>query len=171
MHIFLLGFMGAGKSHDGRRLAELLDLPFHDLDTQIEAAAGKSIKDIFADDGEEYFRQLEKQVLLATADLSPAIIATGGGAPCFHDNMDWMNENGITVFLDPPLSVLVKRLEAGRAHRPLLHKAEELASFVSAKLSARRSFYEKARIHVRPTDDTPDVTRLLQEQLAAALFQ
>ncbi|MEM9258298.1 MAG: shikimate kinase [Bacteroidota bacterium] len=170
MHIFLTGFMGAGKSYTGRRLASLLDVAFIDLDERIEVTAGTTINTIFADQGEQVFRQLEADTLRSLQTEIPGVVATGGGAPCYHDNMDWMNANGTTVFLDPPLSILVQRLEAGRSHRPLLHTADELAAFVQNKLESRRSDYEKAKIHLRPTDPEADVARLLHAELVSTFL-
>lgn len=170
MHIFLTGFMGAGKSYTGRRLANLLDVSFIDLDERIETYAGKTINRIFAEEGEAAFRQAEADALRSLQDEVPAVVATGGGAPCFHNNIDWMNANGTTVFLDPPVAVLVQRLAAGRAHRPLLHAAEELEAFVEKKLAQRRDDYEKSKIHLQPTDPTTDVARLLHAELVTAFL-
>lgn len=156
--------MGSGKSHTGRQLAEHLGIPFVDLDDRIEARAGKTISRIFADDGEEAFRKIERDELRATAN-ERAVVATGGGAPCFYDGMEWMNVQGITVFIDPPLSVLMARLEEGRNHRPLLESAAELEREIAARLAARRLIYEKARIHLRPTDPNTDLARLLHDYI------
>lgn len=153
--------MGSGKSHTGKRLAELLKFDFIDLDDEIESAAGKSISEIFASDGEKVFRRTERDVLRATAGRNRTVIATGGGAPCFHDGINWMNAHGTSVFLDPPLSVLITRLTAGRDHRPLIQAASELQTDIAARLIARRPTYEKAQIHLRPTDPNDDVARLL----------
>lgn len=164
--IYLTGFMGSGKSFTGQRLAELLSIPLIDLDGEIESTAGMTISEIFATEGEKAFRIRERDALRATAETPSAVIATGGGAPCFHAGMDWMNDNGITVFLDPPLAVVLARLEEGRSHRPLLQSPEELEIQVSARLAARRLTYEKARIHLRPTNPNADVARLLHTYLA-----
>ena len=157
--------MGSGKSHTGHRLAALLNVPFVDLDERLETAAGKTISRIFAEDGETAFRELERDLLRATADET-AVIATGGGAPCFHEGMAWMNDNGTTVFLDPPLPVLLARLSAGRDHRPLLQELADFEADIAARLAARRPIYEKAHIHLRPTDPNADVARLLSILLA-----
>lgn len=153
--------MGSGKSHTGKHLAELLRFDFLDLDAEIERAAGKTISEIFASEGEKTFRQTEHEVLLSTANRRNTVIATGGGAPCFHNGMNWMNAHGTTVFQDPPLSVLITRLTAGREHRPLLQSVSELEADIAARLAARRPTYEKAQIHLRPTDPNTDVARLL----------
>lgn len=159
--IYLTGFMGSGKSYTGQRLAERLGIPFLDLDAAIETAAGKTISEIFADDGEDIFRTLETAALRQTADLPTTVVSTGGGAPCFNKNMDWMNLHGLTVFLDPPISVLLERLEVGRAHRPVLQPAKELRTFITKKLASRRHHYEKAQIQVVLADPNAEVGRLL----------
>ncbi|MEL7160847.1 MAG: shikimate kinase [Bacteroidota bacterium] len=171
MHIYLTGFMGAGKSHDGRRLAEALNRPFIDLDDRIEAAARQSISSIFAEHGADFFRQLEAATLRSLATENPAVVATGGGAPCFHDNMAWMNAHGTTIFLDPPETTLVARLEKGRAHRPLLQDADALPEFIASKLASRRADYELAQIHFAPTDETEDAVRFILQQLQAKPLQ
>lgn len=153
--------MGSGKSHTGHLLADLLGLPFFDLDAAIEAGAGKTISKIFADDGEGAFRTLETAALRQTAELPPTVVSTGGGAPCFNDNMEWMNRQGITVFLDPPVSVLLHRLEIGREHRPVLQPAKELETFITEKLASRRHHYQKAQIQVVLVDPNAEVERLL----------
>ena len=147
-NIYLVGFMGAGKSHSGRELAAALDWPFVDLDAVIEAAAERTISAIFAEDGEATFRELEAAALRATANRAPAVIATGGGAPCFHDGMQWLLANGLVIFLDPPVEVLVERLEAGRAHRPLLQEGKELRRMITTRLNARRPVYDQAPIRI-----------------------
>lgn len=159
--IFLTGFMGSGKSYTGQRLAELLGLPFIDLDAEIESRAGQTITAIFAERGEAAFRVTERDVLRELAGGEAFVLSTGGGAPCFHDNMRWMNQRGTTVFLDPPVSVLLGRLEAGREQRPLLQNTGELEAFISQKLAFRRPDYEKAAIQLCLADPTADVARLL----------
>jgi shikimate kinase len=162
--------MGSGKSYSGQRLAQLLDVPFIDLDDEIERMAGKTISEIFSSEGEDAFRELEKTAVRNTLDLEAAVIATGGGAPCFHDSMEWMNGHGTTVFLDPSVDVLLARLEAGRAHRPLLQSAEELRQQVTTRLAARRPIYEKAILHLQPTNPNADVARLIYDELQASAW-
>lgn len=166
--IYLTGFMGCGKSYTGTRLAERLGLPFIDLDAKIERSAGKTINDLFAHDGEAAFRALEAKTLRATAEAPPAVVATGGGAPCYHDGMDWMNDHGATIFLDPPLEVLLARLEEGRDHRPLLQTGAALEDFVATKLAIRRPVYEEAQIQVTVTDPAIELIDLLVDLLAEA---
>lgn len=155
--------MGAGKSYTGKLLAKLLRVPFIDLDERIESAAGKTISAIFAEDGEEVFREYERQALRACAQLDGGVIATGGGAPCFHDGMDWMNDQGLTVFLDPTLEILFARLASGRSHRPLLEQEQAFQKAAASKLAARRPTYEKAQLQLRITDPNADVARYLHD--------
>jgi len=98
MKIFLIGFMGCGKSHWGKQLSQKLQMPFFDLDEKVEENEGKTITEIFADYGEEYFRLLEKDVLhLLTESHESFIMATGGGTPCFYNTIDYLNAKGTTV--------------------------------------------------------------------------
>src|SRR5512133_3442701 len=97
--IYLIGFMGSGKSTAGRELARLLGWSFTDLDTEVEKREGKTIRQIFAQKGEEYFRNLETKVLRDLNTLANSVISTGGGTPCHSDNMDFMLENGLTIYL------------------------------------------------------------------------
>lgn len=160
MRIYLTGFMGSGKSYTGKLLAEKLGLNFVDLDTKIEAAAGRTVSEIFATSGEEAFRKLEAEALRDN-ETEGAVVATGGGAPCFHRNMEYMNEAGLTVFLDPSLDILVQRLEAGRDHRPLLQQEETLQTIIEKKLAARRPIYEQAQVQVTYDDPQFDVVAFL----------
>lgn len=159
--------MGSGKSFTGQALAALLEVPFIDLDDRIESAAGKTITAIFSEEGSEVFREYERQALRACAQGETAIIATGGGAPCFHDGIDWMNEHGITVFLDPTLDILFGRLASGRDHRPLLQTQEAFTENVTNRLAARRPTYEKAHLQLRITDPNAKVARYLYDYLTA----
>lgn len=147
-NIYLVGFMGAGKSFVGELLAERLYCPFHDLDKDVERLAQASIREIFAQRGEAWFRLLERRALQDTVFRTPGIIATGGGTPCFFDNMAWMNRAGTTVFLDVPTPILAQRLWQGRAKRPLISalSPEGLADFIEKRLGARRSYYQQAHL-------------------------
>jgi shikimate kinase len=167
MVIFLVGFMGSGKNWWGSTLAESLDIPFLDLDKEIENSTGMDIVSIFEEKGEAFFREQETKVLkmlydnisdAGTKKDSPgnminAIIATGGGTPCFSGNMHWMNQHGITVWLNPPVSELVGRLEKETEKRPLLKgkTTEELALFIEKKLEERNPFYNLANIEIKNT--------------------
>lgn len=146
MRVFIIGFMGSGKSFTGRRLAELLGYPFVDLDDRIEEQAQKTIAEIFESGGEDAFRAAEKRALRAMDAFTDVVVATGGGAPCFFDNMDWMNQNGLTIYLQTPVEILVQRLEGEKAHRPLVRKVEDLQQFIEEKLRERSTYYLQAAI-------------------------
>jgi shikimate kinase len=145
--IFLIGFMGSGKTFLGRQLAQLLNYEFIDLDERIEEHEKKSIAEIFSEDGEAYFRAKESLQLQMFAGKTNAVIATGGGTPCFHDNMKWMNDHGFTVYLQLSPEILFQRLQPEITHRPLLagKSDEEVKIFISTKLAERSVFYEQAK--------------------------
>ena len=148
--VFLIGFMTAGKTKTGKQLAKLLKRPFIDLDRVIEEKEKKSISEIFCERGENDFRKLEADTLLAL-DLSlNAVVATGGGTPCFHDNMNWMNENGISVWLQISVDAVMKRIAESKKPRPLLAnlQGDELKKFVKAKMTEREKFYSQAHIQL-----------------------
>lgn len=161
MKIFLIGFMGSGKTTSGKRLAGALDYPFFDLDHQIAAATGLSIHAYFAEHGEEAFRELEKHTLQTYTYPENCVVSTGGGTPCYFDNMDWMNGQGLTVFIDMPPLALAKRLEQGKQKRPLLKDLDEqgMVRFITEKLDLRLPFYNRARVIVNGVNLT---TALLQ---------
>lgn len=146
-HLFLTGFMGCGKSHWGRRLAEAWQMPFIDLDQRITERAGKSIPELFKLYGEENFRLLERDTLHHIALEPPSIIASGGGTPCFFDNMEWMNAHGWTAYLQTPVATLLERLLPDKAQRPLLANipVEDLEAFITQKLKERETWYLKAQ--------------------------
>ena len=150
MLLFLVGYMGCGKSSIGRALARRIGFRFLDMDTLLEERCGQSVREIFSAVGEERFRELERDVLRHLADdPSPdAVVATGGGAPCFFDNMDRMNEAGITVYFQMSPQKLAARLEHGKAKRPLLKDKtpEELFEFIRDNLSQRETFYLRSRL-------------------------
>lgn len=148
MKIFLVGFMGSGKTTLGQKLAELMDVAFIDLDNKIESAEEKSVSEIFRDRGEEYFRTIESEALRKTARIRNAVIATGGGAPCFHHNMKWMNENGITVYLKAEPGELYHRLLKERETRPLVAHLGDVAlfDFIMSSLAHREPYYARAAI-------------------------
>lgn len=144
--IFLVGYMGAGKTTLGRALAKTLGLQFVDLDCYIEERYHKTISQIFADKGENGFRELEKRMLHEAGEFENVVISTGGGTPCFFDNMDYMNSQGTTVYLDVPVERLFIRLSIARHKRPLIKEKnnEELRAFISEQLEKREGYYRKA---------------------------
>ncbi len=151
--IFLIGFMGTGKTYWGKKWAQYEGLDFYDLDMIIEKQEGKSIADIFEKKGEAYFRQTEKACLRNFLNVERGIIACGGGAACFDDNMQWMNENGITICITASPAYILSRLEAGQHRRPLIKKFNqaELLFFIEQKLKEREPYYSQAKITLQAT--------------------
>ena len=151
MKLFLIGIMGTGKSFWCKKLSKKLKVGGYDLDFLIESHEEKSIAEIFAEDGEDYFRQSEGKVLRWFGEKKTFVLATGGGTPCFQDNMEWMNRQGITVWIDEPVTVLAERLKPGKEHRPLIkHLSDnELEQFLTNKLAERSSFYQQATYHLQ----------------------
>lgn len=156
MLFFLNGFMGSGKSHWGRIWAAQYKLGFVDLDEAIESAEGKPVVDIFESKGEAYFREEEAKKLREMGSLKNTIIACGGGAPCFKDNMQWMNEHGITVYISATPDEILRRLAKGQEQRPLIKKLNqaELLFFIEKKLKEREPFYTQANIILPSADIT-----------------
>ena len=151
MKYFIVGYMASGKSTFGKELAKDKGLPFLDLDESVEFREGRSISEIFAKEGEEYFRKREREILHEICnEADEVVLATGGGTPCFFDNMDYMNQAGTTVFLNTSPLVIVDRLKRQRADRPLLamYSDDELEFFVREHLESRLSFYLKAKEQV-----------------------
>lgn len=145
--IFFTGFMGCGKTTWSRKLAAHLGYDFIDLDHLLEEQAGMTIAEYFASYGEEAFRILESEVLKQTAYSNNTVISTGGGLPCFFDNMSWMNAHGKTVYIKLSPKTLVDRLEKGKAKRPLLRDkhGDELLAFITEKLAEREAYYLQAQ--------------------------
>ncbi len=147
MKIFLIGMMGSGKSFWAKKLAKKWKLGGYDLDFLIESNEEKSIAEIFEEDGEAYFRKVETKLLHWFADKKAFFLATGGGAPCFNNNMEWMNKQGITIWINEPVEVLVNRLLPEKEHRPLIRHLsdQELHTFLSNKLAERTAYYQQAK--------------------------
>jgi shikimate kinase len=146
--IFLIGFMGSGKTTLGRKLAARLNYPFMDLDHILEAQVGMTIAEYFAQFGEDAFRTLESEVLKQTAYPEHAVVSTGGGLPCFFDHMEWMNAHGKTVYIKLLPKTLADRLENEKNERPVLRgqSGEDLVAFITDKLADREKYYNQATI-------------------------
>lgn len=151
-HIYLMGFMGSGKSFLGKKISQALNIPFYDLDQEIEIFYQDSIENIFALKGEEFFRSLESKVLQSLSDKPPGIVSLGGGTPCFNNNIEYLNSNGTTIFINTLFELICLRLKLDKNNRPLLEKIknnpEKLAAYVDHKLSERKPFYQQAKITV-----------------------
>lgn len=161
MRIFLIGLPGSGKTTLGKKVATYLQLPFFDLDEVIERSAGKRVPEIFADEGEAAFRKIESVTLQKIiTDHSDFVMATGGGAPCFHNGIGIMNQAGVTVFLDVPVYELEKRLQTEQKQsRPLLAGSKSIAEILNDLRDTRISFYKQARIVIH--EDNPDVMTII----------
>jgi shikimate kinase len=146
--IFLIGYMGSGKTTIGKQLAKQLDLQFTDMDMIIENRYRKSISAIFEEKGETAFRETERKILLEIIDFENIVISTGGGTPCFFDNMELMNQSGITVYLQTGVDQLAARLKNETQTRPLIKNkdSEEIKTYIAANLKKREPFYKQAAI-------------------------
>jgi shikimate kinase len=144
--IFLIGFMGSGKSTLGGQLARRLDYQFMDMDQLIEETSELSVPEIFNEHGEAVFRKWEHDILLELCRRDKLVISTGGGAPCHSGNMDLMNANGTTIYLKLTPEALRDRLIQSKTERPLIKgKSEpELLEFITGLLEQREKFYEQA---------------------------
>lgn len=175
MVVFLIGFMGAGKSFYAKGLADLLKVPMVDLDEYIEGKAGLTIGGVFEKFGEQYFRSLESvaikevyaELLAGSSEISQnstilGIVSCGGGTPCFNENMAWMNEHGHTVWINPPEETICARLLQEMATRPLLAnlKEEELPNVVHSRLMERKPYYAMAKSSI--TDPTVSIDQFLK---------
>ena len=145
--IILIGDMGSGKTTVGKALSKETGMMFYDLDWYIESRMRKTVSQIFAERGEEGFRQIEYNMLHEVAEFEDVIISCGGGTPCFFDNMDYLNQQGDVVYLKATPETLYKHLMMAKVERPLLKdkSPEELIAYITEHLKERSPFYEKAR--------------------------
>ncbi|MDR3061370.1 MAG: shikimate kinase [Dysgonamonadaceae bacterium] len=157
--IFLIGYMGSGKTTIGKLLAKRAGLQFVDLDLFIENRYHKSIEQLFSEKGESGFREIERRALEEVAGFEDIVISTGGGAPCFFDNMTLMNQRGLTVYLKVSESGLAERLNYMKHNRPLIKdkNEDELKIFISESLGKRELFYNQAKLRL-------DAEQLLDEE-------
>lgn len=149
MRLYLIGYMGTGKSTLGRKIAKRTELPFLDTDKMVEEAEGAEVADIITYAGEEYFRQAERRALEQTAEEENAIISTGGGLPVWGDNQAWIAEHGVSVYLKRTPEQIISRLSPhGRYKRPKLRglNDEELLQVMREGIAEREPIYEKADI-------------------------
>ena len=146
--VFLIGFMGCGKTTFGRKLAKQLEWDFIDLDDYIESEQKASIQEIFSDKGEAYFRGLESNALEEASKWEKTVISTGGGTPCFNNNISFINNIGLSIYIKLSPEVLKSRLKGGKSKRPLIANLSdaELLSFIKNKLAERSVDYSKSEI-------------------------
>lgn len=155
--VFLIGYMGSGKTTLAKKLAGRLGIRFMDLDQLITAATGQSIPEYFEQHGEEAFRMLERNILRSLDTSEPTVVSVGGGTPCFHDNMQWMMEHGQTIYLQISSRALWSRLaQSDIRKRPVLQglQGEELFRFIDSKLNERAPFYMQAEYHIQQMKDS-----------------
>lgn len=152
-NLFLVGYMGSGKSSLGKQFAADLGYEFIDLDFYIQQRFRHTVTEIFHEYGEERFREMEREMLREVGEMEGKVIACGGGTPCFFDNMEYMNSRGTTLFLDATEEYLFHYLKRGKSRRPLIASMtdEELRSYLSRHLAERRPWYSQARYRVRLT--------------------
>lgn len=150
MNTFLLGLMGSGKSFWADKLSSVTNIPSFHLDDEIEKSEQKTIAQIFEERGEDYFRKKETEILKSFSGKKKFILSVGGGTPCFNNNMNWMNENGITIWIDEPIAVIEKRLLKEKSHRPLIANIpdKDLYAFLFDMREKRSVFYAKAKHHL-----------------------
>lgn len=151
--------MGSGKTSFGKALARYMKYSFCDTDSVVEKKANKTIEQIFAEDGENYFRKIENAALIETFKMSNTVVSTGGGTPCFFNNMELMNQNGVTIYLKRTQKFLYSRLVSSYKKRPLLidKSREEMIQFIETSLNKREPFYNQAKfisteINPKPED-------------------
>ncbi len=158
MRIYLIGYMGSGKSTAGKGLAKNLNLTFIDMDDYIERRNMRTIPQIFAEDGEDGFRKIERKALLELSEFEDVVIGTGGGAPCFFDNMDIIQKTGKSVYLKGTPRILAERLRKSKVERPLIKgkSEEELIAFIDETLAKREKWYKQAGVVLEFDHDLSD---------------
>ncbi|MCB0476765.1 MAG: shikimate kinase [Crocinitomicaceae bacterium] len=166
MRIVLVGYMGSGKTTFGKILAKKLGVPFLDSDKFISSQQGMEINEIFQEKGEAFFRSLEKEfisnLMHSTEDF---VLSTGGGLPCFENNMDLLNQIGTTIYLEMSPNALLKRLENGKESRPLIKELSdnELLVFIERQLKERNPYYQQAQIkfHGINAKNSEEISKLI----------
>jgi shikimate kinase len=167
MRIFLIGFMGSGKSTVGKRLAIRLKYSFIDMDGVIEKESGMPINRIFDEKGEEEFRRMEHELVQRISGMKNIVVSTGGGVPCYWNNMEIINKYGISIYLKMTAEDLLNRLKGSKYERPLIRdlSTAELAEYISEKLKEREPFYLKSKYIIDGTEpDIPEIINLISEE-------
>jgi shikimate kinase len=165
MRIYLIGFMGTGKSTLGQYLCDKLGVPFFDTDIMIESETGMSIAGIFDTRGEKEFRELEADVIRQTSIYEKALFATGGGLPCYFENMKWMNDHGITMHLSWKKEILVTNLLTQTSSRPLLKdlNTQDAAMKIEMMLEERTPYYEMSAVTIEMSGEIEKDKYLLEK--------
>lgn len=163
--IYLVGMPSSGKSTLGKSLARLLRYRFIDTDRLIVQKTKLSIPQIFEQKGERYFREVEREVLHALPLRVPMVVATGGGLPCFFDNMAYIRKTGISIFLDVPVAAIAERIRLhDKDDRPLLSKVDDLEAELQLKYTNRQTYYTQADLRVGDSISAPELVQLLYER-------
>jgi shikimate kinase len=174
MNVFLMGFMGSGKTSIGKALAKEMDMPFIDLDAQIEKTENMSISEIFKQKGEPHFRRLEREWLL-NLDKDYHIISVGGGTPCFDNNLELMQSNGMTVYLLMQIEMIAERLANAKNTRPIIepykNDRDSLVNFINELLLIREPFYKKADLIFESSNMSSVKKKLLVSMVKKCLLQ
>ena len=170
MRLYLTGYMGTGKSTIGRKIAKRTELPFLDTDKMVEEAEGATVADIITFAGEEYFRKAERKALEQTAEMENVIVSTGGGLPIWGDNMEWIEEHGVSIYLKRAPEQILSRLSPhGRQKRPKFRglNDEELLAFMHSHLAEREPVYARASVVIDCSQVSDDE---IEERLAEFLL-
>ena len=169
MKIYIVGFMGAGKTTIGRELAARIDIPFFDLDDLVTSAEKMSIKDLFAQQGEPYFRKRERDILRSTRYLEKGVIATGGGTFTFDENIQFIQSEGVSVYLSAPFALLRTRIDDKAAERPLFRD-----DFATLELYTNRLRYYKmadVTMEVRESETPAEIVERLMLELPRSVLE
>jgi len=172
--LYVVGYMGVGKTTIGKLLAKKLDWSFVDVDGFIENRYHRTIASIFEEKGEAGFREIERRALLEISGFEHTVVSTGGGLPCFFDNMEVMNQTGATIYLKASVSELTERINFNKQKRPLLKdkSLEELRDFVETNLQKREIYYNQAKhiVEVPPCLTKEEMNLWIEEMMNEALI-
>ncbi len=163
MLVYLIGFMGSGKTTVARKVAAQLNWKFADLDRLIEARTGLSVEDIFCEKGEPFFREIESEVLRSIDKVQNMVVACGGGTPCFNDNMDFMSKTGFTIYLKMSVNALKNRLSKSVTVRPIIKNlaGSDLSDYIERTVTSREKHYSRAEVIVDGLD--ADISEIILE--------
>ncbi|MBJ05185.1 MAG: shikimate kinase [Flavobacteriales bacterium] len=163
MPVFLIGYMCSGKTTLGKELSTNLQWPFIDLDNLIEQREGRSVANIFKMNGENYFRELEKKLLREYDFTSNMVIATGGGTPCFYNNIEYINHIGVTIYLKVSVKELLSRIESINSRPLLIDNMLNLNDFIKQQMQKREIYYSQSKHNIQSDNITiEDLLKILQ---------
>jgi len=160
MKIYLIGYMGSGKSTLGKGLAKALGISWLDLDSEIESRYKISVPDFFSKYGENAFRDVEHKVLKEISSVPDIVVSTGGGVPCFHNNMELMNKTGLTIYLEAKPEIILTRIGPYAWKRPLFQQMDgtDTLEKITSHLKSREHYYQRAQLTVDAAN--PDIEEL-----------